>query len=690
MDKSMNNHASKEQQPQQPNTPQKNDDNEEQNLCSQCGYDLSLMKLPPSSIFYCPQCQLPQVLVAGKYRLEKKLSEGGGGILYLARHISLKLEPYRVIKFLRLDISVDPLVERRFANEVEITSAISQKNNHIVRVYDDFGHIDKLGHYYVMEYLEGETLEKYLEKETERSYRDIFHIIRQIAFALREAHKANIVHRDLKPSNIFLINLDGDPLFVKVIDFGIAKNLNQQATLVTKGALGTPAYMSPEQCASLDIDHRSDLYSLCLIFFELIVGHSPFLYNTGTFPKNFMEALFMRANIMEAPPIDNFKTPFPLTPRLIKMFARCLLRSPELRFADMDALLHEMAQIEREIPQETFLKKHKVPRNQPQLLNDTGNDSSPQNEAPSSSNPLPTAQPVELPSSDSPTTTPPPSSQQPPPITTLPPNNEPSLTTTPPPVPIHEIADHRVFAPPYKRIALIISFSFLSLLTLLLIALLIFFRTHNPIAPHPNPPKNIPSSHPQNNTPTTPQKILAAPPRQEKKNNPSLPQYKKKKKNLRKKQKRYLRKKKYRKYHRKLRKYKKKMRRFHRKKRNSSPPLATRRISSPPPKQTTKTQRPKRPKKRTKGCPPDPTKGGYWIKLKISLQRAKLRTNYRTMRYPRWYCLLKDHRNLPVQISAYGYQECLFRFPRKKRYWTIRLKKISNDLDMDLTYCLQK
>ncbi|MCA8963220.1 MAG: serine/threonine protein kinase, partial [Planctomycetes bacterium] len=168
------------------------------------------------------------------------------------------------------------------------TAAISQRNEHIVRVYDDFGKVPGLGHYYVMEYLEGYPLDDLIiSPEGLPSIEDTFHIMLQLCEALSTAHEANVIHRDLKPDNIFIIQRGNDPMFVKVMDFGIAKTKSQKITESAEKGIGTPLYMSPEQFLWKAVDHRTDIYMMGLILYELLTGETPFVtpeqYETITF-----------------------------------------------------------------------------------------------------------------------------------------------------------------------------------------------------------------------------------------------------------------------------------------------------------------------------------------------------------------------------------------------------------------------
>lgn len=308
--------------------------------CPQCQTLLGQTHtLSREEILFCPVCQLPQVTVAGKYRIERRLAEGGCGILYLARHTRLRMDPIRVIKFLRPEMFSHESMGKRFEREVEVTAAISQQNQHIVRVYDDFGEIPKLGHYFVMEYLEGQDLGTmlldYLELDQILSLPQILHIVIQVCEAIGAAHQVGIVHRDLKPENIFLITRGDDPLFVKVIDFGIAKSENtENMTSLTKGAIGTPEYMAPEQCTGSPSDARTDVYALGTILYQLLVGHTPYL-SPGVQQSANLMYLAMAQLTTPAPPPSQ-ANPAREIPSALEQIVMCALeKKAEDRFQSM-------------------------------------------------------------------------------------------------------------------------------------------------------------------------------------------------------------------------------------------------------------------------------------------------------------------------------------------------------------------
>jgi len=215
----------------------------------------------------------------GSYRVMRELGEGGMGCVYLAEHALIGRKA--AVKVLNPDIASDPEVVSRFFTEARAVNDIRHPN--IVEV-TDFG---KFGAFYciVMEYLEGETLAARLGRVRVFDEPGVVRVMKQCTSALGAAHEQGLVHRDIKPENIFLRAHPDYPDFVKLLDFGIAKLLTADEPVghktKTGSVLGTPSYMSPEQClgeAALDI--RSDVYSLGVVIYQMLTGQLPFTADT--------------------------------------------------------------------------------------------------------------------------------------------------------------------------------------------------------------------------------------------------------------------------------------------------------------------------------------------------------------------------------------------------------------------------
>lgn len=212
--------------------------------------------------------------VIGQYLIEKKLGVGGMGAVYLAQQTTVSRPA--VIKVLRSQLGGSSEGTARFAVEAKAASSLNHPN--IVTIYN-YGEMPDGTLFLAMEYIAGETLAQRLERCGPLPVDRAVNIASQIASALGEAHTHGVVHRDLKPQNIMLVERAGEPDFVKVLDFGIAK-LDDMSVTSTGYVVGTPRYMSPEQLLGKRLDHRSDIYSAGILLFEMLAGVTPFQSET--------------------------------------------------------------------------------------------------------------------------------------------------------------------------------------------------------------------------------------------------------------------------------------------------------------------------------------------------------------------------------------------------------------------------
>ena len=267
---------------------------------------------------------------AGRYVLKSKLGAGGMGEVWSAYHPDLKR--HVAVKVLRADCMVPPLVSR-FEREIQAMTLLSHPNT--VRILD-CGTTDEGLLYYAMELLDGQNLGKLVEREGPLSPVRAIHIVRQAARALAEAHSRGIVHRDIKPSNILITEMGGENDFVKLLDFGIAKHgvLGEPSTLTNAGMLiGTPAYMSPEQACSAQVDSRSDIYALGAVLFYALTGRPLF---SGS------ASMLLAAHLSGVPPVPSAYSPHFIHPALDVVVRTCLSKDPSQRFAtalELDAAL---------------------------------------------------------------------------------------------------------------------------------------------------------------------------------------------------------------------------------------------------------------------------------------------------------------------------------------------------------------
>ncbi len=211
--------------------------------------------------------------VAGKYELKRLLGEGAMGAVYEGVHVDLGKR--LAIKLIRREFSENAEIALRFRREARAASAV--ESDYIAQIFD-FGRDPARGLYMIIEYLEGEDLEARLARERWIDERDTVTIGLHVARGLARAHAAGIIHRDLKPANVFLTRRDDGSLLAKILDFGVSKfdhaGTAAEPTLTGLGTtLGTPQYMSPEQCVGkLALDARTDVWSLCAVLYEMVAG----------------------------------------------------------------------------------------------------------------------------------------------------------------------------------------------------------------------------------------------------------------------------------------------------------------------------------------------------------------------------------------------------------------------------------
>ena len=233
-------------------------------------------------------------MLENAYRLTRLIGEGGMGAVYEAVH--LRLNKRVAIKLLASELSTNSEALARFHREAQITSHLGHP--HLVNV-SDFGVAATGEPYIVMEYLNGEDLEHRIAREGKLPINVVLHIVKQAASALNAAHAQGVVHRDLKPANLFLMQVQGEPDFVKILDFGVSKMKAARTKLTRASAvIGTPNYMSPEQAMGLvdEIDHRADQWALACIGWEMLSGRPPF-------NAEDMNALFYQITNLEPQPL---------------------------------------------------------------------------------------------------------------------------------------------------------------------------------------------------------------------------------------------------------------------------------------------------------------------------------------------------------------------------------------------------
>ena len=296
------------------------------------GFDDPEVSGPHSGVSKAPEGLLGQT-IDQRYRVEALLGEGGMGLVYRVTHTSLNKS--LAIKVLRRENTRDPEVLARFRREAESASGIG--NQHIVDI-SDFGELKDGSTYFVMECLEGLDLIDAIDVARRMPEERAVHIAIQICRALGAAHDAGIVHRDLKPENVFLIQRNETEDFVKVLDFGIAKVANGPKRLTRDGeVLGTPHYMSPEQCEGDGVDHRTDIYALGVLLYEMVTGHVP--HDADTMMGILTKQMY------EDPIPPKVRAP-QVSEELEQLIMRCLEKKPEQRYQTMHAIEADLQRVD--------------------------------------------------------------------------------------------------------------------------------------------------------------------------------------------------------------------------------------------------------------------------------------------------------------------------------------------------------
>ena len=260
-----------------------------------------------------------------RYRIEKLIGSGGMGKVYLA--YDREIDRNVALKLVRPELAADPKMMARFRQELQLASRVSHRN--IVRIHD-LGEVDGVK-FISMAYVEGSDLHEAMLKDGRLPFPRALAIARQLCAALEAAHAEGVIHRDLKPRNILLDNAG----HACISDFGLAKSIDESSGALTHTSdfLGTPLYMSPEQIESRHLDRRSDLYSLGLIFYEMVTGEVPF---SG---RSSLQVMHSRMTQMP-------KNPKALVSDLPDWFAaviaKCLTKDPAQRYQSASEVLHDL------------------------------------------------------------------------------------------------------------------------------------------------------------------------------------------------------------------------------------------------------------------------------------------------------------------------------------------------------------
>jgi serine/threonine protein kinase len=267
-------------------------------------------------------------VLADRYRVIQRIGKGGMGEVYLAEHVAIGRQV--AIKILLGNLQEKPDLAKRFLQEARTASKLRHPN--VVDIID-FGHVDPRTPFFVMEYLVGQDLKGVVKAEKQVPWPRAREIGLQICAGLAVAHSQGFIHRDLKPDNVYLIRDEMGREHVKILDFGIAKIISDEAHDATQTGvlLGTPEYMSPEQAEDKVLDARSDIYALGVILYRMLVGRVPFQ------SKAFMTVLAKHIQEKPMPPREAAPEAG-ITAAQEAVILKCLAKAPEDRYQSADAV----------------------------------------------------------------------------------------------------------------------------------------------------------------------------------------------------------------------------------------------------------------------------------------------------------------------------------------------------------------
>lgn len=299
-------------------------------FCHHCG----------EAIDYAPPQVDPFIgrVVSQHYKVIERIARGGMGEVYLARHAELNQRV--AVKFLHRRFADDEEFAARFFNEARSACRVNHPN--AVSIYD-FARLDDGTLYIVMEFVEGISLKQLIQRDGRVGLKTALRVAQQAADVLSAAHRQSIIHRDVKPDNIMVLESPSGRVSIKMLDFGIAKILDDDSAMgsltQTGVTFGTPEYMSPEQAAGREVDERSDIYSLCLVLFAMLSGEPPF--------RGKNKLALLQRHIREPAPALDRAAGIPIPAELAELVASGLEKDAARRPRNMDALATRLEEIER-------------------------------------------------------------------------------------------------------------------------------------------------------------------------------------------------------------------------------------------------------------------------------------------------------------------------------------------------------
>jgi len=308
-------------------------------ICQTCGNQVesadTTCPRDGGPLINAPSDPLIGTLLLDKYQITGLLGRGGMSAVYKAKHVLM--DRWVAIKFLRAELVSDPQMLKRFQQESKAVSMLKHPN---VMSCHDFGLTPNGVPYLIMDFLEGKTLTEVLDQEGQLAAPRCVELFGQICDALAHAHKKGVVHRDIKPSNMIILTTDDGHESIKLVDFGIAKLLEREGVDVTKltnagDVLGSPAYMSPEQCCGRPCDPRSDIYALGCVIYESLTG-TPALRG-----QSAIETMLKHVNDYPAA-FNDVRPDLHLSEALQAVIFRAIAKDPDNRQQSMSELKEEL------------------------------------------------------------------------------------------------------------------------------------------------------------------------------------------------------------------------------------------------------------------------------------------------------------------------------------------------------------
>jgi len=290
----------------------------------------------------------PGQMVAERYKVIEEVGRGGMGVVYKVLQVALQRE----MALKTIDASeVQDATWRRFQQEAKATSLLDHPN--LITVHD-YGLLNQIHPYFVMDLIEGTTLAKLIDAGGPLKLQEALPLFIQVCFGLAYAHDLGIVHRDIKPSNIMLCKstVGTGSTTVKIVDFGIAKlHLNEasetQGLTRTGEIFGSPLYMSPEQCLGMPVDHRSDIYAAGCVFFEALSGVPPFLGSSAL-------ATMMKHQSEKPPSLKEITLGKEFPPEIEKLISRMLTKDPKERYQTLKAVATDLSLFQQGMSAQAF------------------------------------------------------------------------------------------------------------------------------------------------------------------------------------------------------------------------------------------------------------------------------------------------------------------------------------------------